>query len=86
MEKKSQLENTVKNRQKGPVLMNSALFYSFINSFNRTAKIFIQRIYSFKKSDSSFNEFIHSKKSDYSFNKSIIFSEKSVSATPTWDH
>ena len=64
----------MKNRQKAKgflffFIMNSALFYSFNNSFNRTAKIFIQRIYSINK------------KSDYSFNKNICL-KNAVSATP----
>ena len=42
----------------------SHFFDSFKNSFNSTAKIFIQRIYSFKKI------------SDYSFNKNIHFLKK----------
>ena len=47
-------------------LMNNALFYSFNNSFNRTAKIFIQRIYSFKR------------ESDYSLKKNKIFLKKCI--------
>ena len=40
----------------------SHFFYSFKNSFNSTAKIFIQRIYSFNSTaKNSFKEFIHSK-------------------------
>ena len=57
-------------------------FYSFNNSFNRTAKIFIQRIYSFKKDPKLSIQRIHSFKKDpklfiqriYSFK--IIHSKK----------
>ena len=52
LENKFQLEKTVKNRQKEPVLSSKSTFYTFFlwmthffNSFNRTAIIFIQQIY-----------------------------------------
>jgi len=62
---------TVKNRQKGPVLSKKGTFHSFFlwiaqffdsfnNSFNCTAKIFIQRIYSFKRESEIFIQRIHS--------------------------
>ena len=88
MDKTTQLEKTVKNRQKGPVLTSKGAFYSFFlwithffysfnNSFNRTAKIFIQRIYSLKKDPKLSIQRIHSFKKDpklfiqriYSFKK-----------------
>ena len=71
LENKSQLEKTVKNRQKGPVLSKKRRFYSFFlwiahffdsfnNWFNCTAKIFIQKIYSFKRESEIFIQRIHS--------------------------
>ena len=107
MDKTTQLEKTVKNRQKGPVLTSKGAFYSFFlwithffysfnNSFNRTAKIFIQRIYSFKKDPKLSIQRIHSFKKDpklfiqriysfkkiqnYSFKENIHSSEKCIIA------
>ena len=107
MDKTTQLEKTVKNRQKGPVLTSKGAFYSFFlwithffysfdNSFNRTAKIFIQRIYSFKKDPKLSIQRIHSFKKDpklfiqriysfkkiqnYSFKENIHSSEKWIIA------
>jgi len=76
--------------------MNNALFYSFKNSFNCTAKIFIQRIYSFKKNPKLFIQRIHSFRKDpklfiqriysfkeiqnYSFKENIHSSEKWIIA------
>ena len=97
----------MKNRQKGPVLTSKGPFYSFFlwithfldsfnNSFNRTAKIFIQRIYSFKKDPKLSIQIIHSFKKDpklfiqriysfkkiqnYSFKENIHSSEKCIIA------
>ena len=111
MDKTTQLEKTVKNRQKGPVLTSKGAFYSFFlwithffysfnNSFNRTAKIFIQRIYSFKKDPKLSIQRIHSFKKDpklfiqriysfkkiqnYSFKENIHSSEKCIIAQGYW--
>ena len=63
----------------------SHFFYSFKNSFNSTAKIFIQRIYSFNSTaKNSFKEFIHSKNNLIIHSMKIfIFLKNAVSATPT---
>ena len=61
-------------------------FHSFNNSFNRPAKIFIQRIYSFKKDPKLSIQRIHSFKKDpklfiqriYSFKKSKIIHLKKI--------
>ena len=62
----------------------SHFFYSFKNSFNSTAKIFIQRIYSFNTTAKySFKEFIHSKNNLIIHSMKIfIFLKNAVSATP----
>ena len=70
--------------------MNNALFYSFNNSFKCTAKIFIQRIYSFKKNPKLFikkNEklfiqriYSFKKIQNYSFKENIHSSEKWIIA------
>ena len=73
LDKTTQLEKTVENRQKRPVLTSKGAFYSFFfwithffysfnNSFNHTAKIFIQRIYSFKRDPKLSIQRIHSSK------------------------
>ena len=64
----------------------SHFFYSFKNSFNSTAKIFIQRIYSFNSTaKNSFKEFIHSKNNLIIHSMKIfIFLKNAVSATPTF--
>ena len=64
----------------------SHFFDSFKNSFNSTAKIFIQRIYSFNSTaKNSFKEFIHSKNNLIIHSMKIfIFLKNAVSATPTW--
>ena len=111
LDKTTQLEKTVRNRQKGPVLTSKGAFYSFFlwithffysfnNSFNRTAKIFIQRIYSFKKDPKLSIQRIHSFKKDpklfiqriysfkkiqnYSFKENIHSSEKWIIAQGYW--
>ena len=52
-------------------------FHSFNYSFNNAVKIFIQRIYSFKKSSkNSFKEFIHSRKMKVIHSKKIFIQVK----------
>ena len=58
-------------------LMNNAIFHSFNYSFNNAVKIFIQRIYSFKKNEkNSFKEFIHSRKMKIIHSKKIFIQVK----------
>ena len=65
-------------------------FHSLNYSFNNEVKIFIQRIYSFKKSAKcSFNEFIHKQKKKIIHSKKIFIKVKnglSPRATPTHAH
>ena len=95
LEKQSQLEKTVKNMQKWAVFSSKHTFYSFFlwishffdsfkNSFNSTAKIVIQRIYSFNSSEKySFKECIHSKNNQIIHSMKIfIFFKNAVPPTP----
>ena len=99
LENKSKLEKTVKNckkkHAKWGVFYSKRTFYSFFlwishffdsfkNSFNSTAKIFIQRIYSFNSTEKySFKECIHSKNNQIIHSMKIfIFLKSAVSATP----
>ena len=58
-------------------LTNNAFFHSFNYSFNNAVKIFIQRIYSFKKNAKySFKEFIHSNKTQIIHSKNLFIKKK----------
>ena len=67
-------------------LMKNVLFYEFNNSFNRTAKIFIQRIYSFKKDPKLFIQRIYSfiKIKNHSFKENIHSCKKWITAQGYW--
>ena len=84
LDKTTQLEKTVRNRQKGPVLTSKGAFYSFflwithffihsiIHSIVRQKYSFKEFIHSKKIQNYLFKEFIHSKKiQNYSFKESI---------------
>ena len=94
LDKTTQLEKTVENRQKRPVLTSKGAFYSFFfwithffysfnNSFNHTAKIFIQRIYSFIKNPKLFIQRKYSFKWKMDYRPGLDLAERNKSAILT---